>query len=469
MKPKPPPPVEQPWAAWKSTEADTESTALRLTVQIVKAATQILPGGSLHAGKTAYTDMLHFGFWLGVDPTDKKPKVNIGGPDWYIKFTGAAWDISLYSGLQDGGHVGMRYSDTDDVDRWTLEAVDSANVPFFTAETGLTDAETGLTIGYADHAKIALVGLDIVVDEAAIPDLLTQTAHTAIGSGSPHHAAVTLGAGSDAALALSGQELTLADVLTPSEHTAIGSGAPHHAAITIDANADTLLSLSTQALGLDTQTANTVLSGPTTGAAAVPTMRGLVAADIPALSYAQPVLVTTRAAILATSAATVRLAYATDTAEMFLADGTVWKVAPLELSTEPAAPDMGAYSGATTLGVSDKAGYTATDITDKIISNSAIGSNATTQNGALRVTSTNYLQVYLNAVWNTIVMNFVMREDPTGGYQLEHMPIGFTWWYEIMSGNSDNLGIDGRPLVTQYQASMGAYPMDMQIDGGAWS
>jgi hypothetical protein len=39
---------------------------------------------------------------------------------------------------------------------------------------------------------------------------------------------VTLGEGSDAALTLSGQELTLADVLTPTEHTAIGDAAPHH-------------------------------------------------------------------------------------------------------------------------------------------------------------------------------------------------------------------------------------------------
>jgi hypothetical protein len=188
-----PPPTEQPWAAWKSTEADTESTALRLTVQIVKAATQILPGGSLHAGKTAYTDMAHFGFWLGVDPTDKQPKINIGGPDWYLKFTGRAWDISLYSGLQDGGHVGMRYSDTDEVDRWTLEAVDSSNVPFFSAETGLTDAETALTIGYADHAKIALVGQEIVVDAAALPDLsatYSPAAHTH-ALGATDHGALT--------------------------------------------------------------------------------------------------------------------------------------------------------------------------------------------------------------------------------------------------------------------------------------
>ena len=55
-----------------------------------------------------------------------------------------------------------------------------------------------------------------------------------------------------------------------------------HAAVTLDANADTLLSLSTQALGLDTQTANTVLAGATSGGVAVPAFRALVAADIPA-------------------------------------------------------------------------------------------------------------------------------------------------------------------------------------------
>lgn len=77
----------------------------------------------------------------------------------------------------------------------------------------------------------------------------------------------------------------LTDVLTPGEHTAIGSGAPHHAAVTLDTNADTLLALSTQALGLDTQSANTVLAGPATGAAAVPTMRALVSDDVPTLDH----------------------------------------------------------------------------------------------------------------------------------------------------------------------------------------
>ena len=46
------------------------------------------------------------------------------------------------------------------------------------------------------------------------------------------HNAVTLAVGSDAALSLTGQELTLANVLTPTEHTNIGNDAPHHAPVT---------------------------------------------------------------------------------------------------------------------------------------------------------------------------------------------------------------------------------------------
>lgn len=71
-------------------------------------------------------------------------------------------------------------------------------------------------------------------------------------------------------------------ITSASVTAAIGAS---HAAVTLDANADTLLSIAGQALGLDTQTANRVWAGPTTGAAAVPTFRALVAADIPALSY----------------------------------------------------------------------------------------------------------------------------------------------------------------------------------------
>jgi hypothetical protein len=60
------------------------------------------------------------------------------------------------------------------------------------------------------------------------------------------------------------------------------SGSAHHTAVTLAADADVLLGLSTQQLTLDSQDANKVLAGPATGAAADPTFRVLVDADIPA-------------------------------------------------------------------------------------------------------------------------------------------------------------------------------------------
>jgi hypothetical protein len=54
-----------------------------------------------------------------------------------------------------------------------------------------------------------------------------------------------------------------------------------HDALTLGATATSILGLTTQELGFDTQTANYVLAGPTSGAAAAPTFRALVAADLP--------------------------------------------------------------------------------------------------------------------------------------------------------------------------------------------
>jgi len=68
------------------------------------------------------------------------------------------------------------------------------------------------------------------------------------------------------------------------EITGGGGGGTGHDAVTLDVDADTLLSITGQALGLDTQAANAVFAGPAIGAAAVPSFRSLVAADIPDLS-----------------------------------------------------------------------------------------------------------------------------------------------------------------------------------------
>jgi hypothetical protein len=57
-----------------------------------------------------------------------------------------------------------------------------------------------------------------------------------------------------------------------------------HDPVTLGADAGAILGLTSQQLTLDTQLANTVLAGPASGAAADPTFRALVAADVPAMS-----------------------------------------------------------------------------------------------------------------------------------------------------------------------------------------
>lgn len=58
-----------------------------------------------------------------------------------------------------------------------------------------------------------------------------------------------------------------------------------HDPVTLSAGLDSnLLGLSTQQITLDNQAANIVFAGPTTGAAAAPTFRSLVAADVPTLN-----------------------------------------------------------------------------------------------------------------------------------------------------------------------------------------
>lgn len=120
------------------------------------------------------------------------------------------------------------------------------------------------------HTSLSDIG---TLSHATIDTYLDQAVKQA---SSPTFAGLTVGS-------LAGVLKATAGVVAGSAvHADLGSiGAnDHHNAITLDANADTLLSLSTQALGLDTQTANYLFVGPATGAAAVPTFRAMVAADL---------------------------------------------------------------------------------------------------------------------------------------------------------------------------------------------
>jgi hypothetical protein len=107
-------------------------------------------------------------------------------------------------------------------------------------------------------------------------------------------------------------------------------------------------------------------------------------------------------------------------------------------------------------------------ITDKTLYNTAILGNANTTTGSIRTTSGTF-QIYLNGKWNTVVINFVFVEDSNFGYALEHQPVGFNNYIEIMTGNSvNNLDLNGVPLTQGYVTSMGAYAVAPTLDGGVF-
>lgn len=171
----------------------------------------------------------------------------------------------------------------------------------------------------------------------------------------------------------------------------------------------------------------------------------------------------TKANILASTPTAGTMAFSTDTFEFYIANGTGWMKQDFALVPESANPDMGYVQ------TSSKIGYRPTYLTNKVIENSSVGySNfvGTPPTGAIRITSTGYFQIYLNGVWNNVVINFVFRENSSYGYTFEHQPIGFTQYIEIMSGNSlANVGLNGLPITQNYLTSMGPYPSAPRVGG----
>lgn len=153
-------------------------------------------------------------------------------------------------------------------------------------ETGLAYASGG-TSGVTDHG--ALVGLsdDDHANYLTITRHDTTTRHgasvvdhgTIAGLTHDDHTQYLL---SDGSRALSGNlsvnALVTIDGVDVSAHAA--NAAAHHDAVTLAASADAVLGLSTQQITLDTQSANTILAGPTSGVAASPTFRTISSSDV---------------------------------------------------------------------------------------------------------------------------------------------------------------------------------------------
>lgn len=168
----------------------------------------------------------------------------------------------------------------------------------------------------------------------------------------------------------------------------------------------------------------------------------------------------TEANILLLTPTAGRFAWATDLDQLMVADGTNWHVLSAYLDTNLSAPDIGYLQG------SNRVGYGRTYISDKRISNSSFGSNGATVAGGVKYDEDELkLAAYLNGAWELIVSGVDLYEDSA---VLKHIPNGYTSHIAAFSGNSDETGLNGLPIVQGYKVSMGSYPVKAQIDGGSF-
>lgn len=173
-------------------------------------------------------------------------------------------------------------------------------------------------------------------------------------------------------------------------------------------------------------------------------------------------IVDTKANLLGTLRASGVIAYASDTKQFGVYTGSGLDFDQIPQTAEVAAPDIGSIQN------SPRNGISASFITDKAIINSTIGYSGVASAGGLRITTTGKFQIYLNSTWNDIVFNFVLREVSANNYALEHAPVGFANYLEMMTGMSlSALGRNGLPLTNAYKTSIGAYGYPGKVGGRA--
>jgi len=160
-------------------------------------------------------------------------------------------------------------------------------------------------------------------------------------------------------------------------------------------------------------------------------------------------------------------AYATDTKQSYIYSDGIWKELSSIQIERTSSYDMGSEQ------TSNLAGYGFDYITDKVISNSSIGSNALTDLGGLRTIFSASLerdlfQVYLQDNWQTILTGINIQTDPFE----TPVDIEFTdfapWVLSLITGNSDSKDSNRVATVQNMKIDMGAYSAPLTIDGGTF-
>ncbi len=162
-------------------------------------------------------------------------------------------------------------------------------------------------------------------------------------------------------------------------------------------------------------------------------------------------------------------AYASDLGVNLISDGTQWNINTSYFVPQADAHDIGAEE------FSNRIGYGKTYVTDKSLSNCAIGfgSVSNPMDGQLRhflntFFNTEVLQIYQNGEWETLPANVTLRDNQAAQrHALEHFPLTNTW-IRTFSGDSELVGLNGRSIVQGYQVDLGAYPGIQQLNGGTF-
>ncbi len=79
--------------SWGPPGGDAEQPTRWGLTTVIRTILEVVPGGVIRAGKTAYADDANTGFWLGVD-ADGLAKLNVGNAHFYLKWTGADLQIA---------------------------------------------------------------------------------------------------------------------------------------------------------------------------------------------------------------------------------------------------------------------------------------------------------------------------------------------------------------------------------------
>lgn len=127
---------------------------------------------------------------------------------------------------------------------------------------------------------------------------------------------------------------------------------------------------------------------------------------------------------------------------------------------DPDTPDMG-YNQDSAVN-----GYGLAYVTDKTLSNCAIGSNADPKNGAIRVDfadDPDSLEVYMRSTgWYTIIYDLTTQYG-----DFRHTPLSEQIY--VWRGDSVRTDAGGvQPAISEYQGTMGAYQTPRAIDGGSF-